>query len=141
MAEIIPPQRSEHVTVDGVPTLRFMEFLEGLSGGVNEITNEVSITETINDSAQQTATINTLMRRLDDLEATCNFDELNSKILSVRSTVLQLVNDLITAVGNLNVNENAETAQSNQMETIRQLRLLNMRYEEATNTGIGERDA
>lgn len=49
MAEIIPPRRDEVITPEGIPTLRFSEYLESLTDQSNTtITNLIS---TIDNSA------------------------------------------------------------------------------------------
>ena len=43
MADLIPPRRDEFVTKDGVPTQRFMEYLEQLTSDTNTTTTATSI--------------------------------------------------------------------------------------------------
>jgi hypothetical protein len=42
MAELIPPRRSEFLTREGVPTQRFAEYLESLTGKTNNTVSSVS---------------------------------------------------------------------------------------------------
>jgi hypothetical protein len=42
MADIIPPRRDQFLTVDGVPTQRFIEYLEQLTNNTNESTEFIS---------------------------------------------------------------------------------------------------
>ena len=42
MANIIAPRRDQFLTVDGVPTQRFIEYLEQLTKSSNENTTEVA---------------------------------------------------------------------------------------------------
>ena len=44
MADVIPPRRDEQLTQDGVPTLRFSEYLEELGQNSNVTTTIVSST-------------------------------------------------------------------------------------------------
>ena len=50
MADVIPPRRDEQLTQDGVPTLRFSEYLEELGQNSN-------VTTTIVSSTTQTAAL------------------------------------------------------------------------------------
>lgn len=44
MAEVIPPRRDEHLTIDGIPTLRTSEFFEELTQNSNTTATVVSST-------------------------------------------------------------------------------------------------
>ena len=44
MANLVPPRRNEFLTKDGVPTIRFAEYLERLTGQLNENTVVAGIT-------------------------------------------------------------------------------------------------
>jgi hypothetical protein len=41
MAELIPPRRSEFLTREGVPTQRFAEYLESLTGKTNNTVDSI----------------------------------------------------------------------------------------------------
>lgn len=42
MADVIPPRRDEALSADGVPTLRFSEYLEGLTRQTNDNTSSLT---------------------------------------------------------------------------------------------------
>lgn len=44
MADVIPPRRDEQLTQDGIPTLRFAEYLEEIAQNNNTVTTIVSST-------------------------------------------------------------------------------------------------
>lgn len=44
MADVIPPRRDEPLTTDGIPTLRFSEYLEEIAQNNNVTTTIVSST-------------------------------------------------------------------------------------------------
>lgn len=44
MADVIPPRRDEQLTSDGIPTLRFSEYLEEIAQNNNTVTTIVSST-------------------------------------------------------------------------------------------------
>ena len=58
MADLIPPRRDEFLTADGVPTLRFSEYLEALASTTNSNT-------TIITSSQENTAL-TLLFSLED---------------------------------------------------------------------------
>lgn len=64
MAELIPPRRDETLTGDGIPTLRFSEYLEGLARNVNASTSESELVDVAASPAQLAA----IIKRLNDLE-------------------------------------------------------------------------
>ena len=45
MAELIPPRRDELLTSEGVPTLRFSEYLEGLARQTNSNSSDLSLND------------------------------------------------------------------------------------------------
>lgn len=45
MAEIIPPRRGEFLTKEGIPTVRFAEYLERLTSQLNTNTTVSSVTK------------------------------------------------------------------------------------------------
>jgi len=49
MANIIPPRRDEFLTRDGIPTRRFIEYLEALTQQTNE--TEVASSSTLSETA------------------------------------------------------------------------------------------
>ena len=88
MAELIPPRRDETLTADGVPSLRFSEYLEGLSRGVNSNTQNNEVVSSVASASpaqlanvlkqladlelqtDNTALLARIFKRLNDLEAT-----------------------------------------------------------------------
>lgn len=64
MAELIPPRRDETLTGDGIPTLRFSEYLEGLARNVNASTSESELV----DVAASPAQLASVIKQLRDLE-------------------------------------------------------------------------
>lgn len=64
MAELIPPRRDETLTGDGIPTLRFSEYLEGLARNVNATTSQTDL----GDVAASPAQLASVIKRLNDLE-------------------------------------------------------------------------
>ena len=49
MVDVIPPRRDEVLSVDGVPTLRFSEYLESLTRQTNRTT--INLISSIDNSA------------------------------------------------------------------------------------------
>lgn len=71
MAHLIPPKRGESITDEnGIPTIRFMEYLEKSATLVNDT---VASTETDIDSVNlSVAMIDDLQRQLDNLRLLVN---------------------------------------------------------------------
>lgn len=141
MAELVPPRRDEALTADGIPSLRFSEYLEGLARNVNSVTTEVDVsTASFSDISLQGALIARLSRRIDDLEASDDTEVFNSRIAQISAKVTRLIEELIEAVNNLSTVEIDNIAVANQEQTIKQLKLLNIRVEEAFVTKLTEED-
>lgn len=142
MVELVPPRRDESLTANGIPTLRFSEYLEGLARDVNSVTNEVdvSIITSVSEISIQGALIARLSRRIDDLEASNDTEIFNSRIAQISATVTRLIEELIEAVNNLSTVDIDNRALNNQEQTIKELRLLNIRVEEAFDTDLTEDD-
>ena len=43
MATVVPPRRGEFITETGVPTIRFMEYLESITEATNTATGDITI--------------------------------------------------------------------------------------------------
>lgn len=53
MATVVPPRRGEFITETGVPTIRFMEYLETITDATNTATGDiVTINNTIGPAAR-----------------------------------------------------------------------------------------
>lgn len=137
MAELIPPRRDEFLTVDGVPSLRFSEYLEGLALSVNTVVTEVTLSDSFaSEVSIQNALIARLTSRVNDLEASNDIDVLNSRIAQVNAKVTRLIEELITEVKKLRDVELENKALSVQQAIRKELELLNARSEEAFETHI-----
>lgn len=137
MAELIPPRRDESLSVDGIPTLRFSEYLEGLAGTVNTVVNETTIANSFSSELGiQTSLIARLSARIDDLEASDDTDILNSRIANVSSKVTRLIEELLIEVKKLRDVE-LENKFLCVQEAIRmEMEVLNAKFEEAFETDI-----
>jgi len=137
VAELIPPRRDEFLTVDGVPSLRFSEYLEGLALSVNTVVTEVTLSDSFaSEVSIQNALIARLTSRVNDLEASNDIDVLNSRIAQVNAKVTRLIEELITEVKKLRDVELENKALSVQQAIRKELELLNARSEEAFETHI-----
>ena len=137
MAELIPPRRDEFLSVDGVPTLRFSEYLEGLAGSVNTVVNEVTITDSFaSELSVQNALISRLSARIDDLEASDDTDILNSRIANVSAKVTRLIEELLVEVKKLRDVELENKFLCVQEGIRTEMELLNARFEETFETDI-----
>ncbi len=137
MADLIPPRRDEFLTDNGVPTLRFSEYLEGLAGSVNTIVTEVELSDSFSSEASiHAALISRLTSRVDDLEASNDIDVLNSRIAQVNAKVTRLIEELITEVKKLRDVELENKALCVQQAIRDEIELLNARVEEAFETNI-----
>lgn len=141
MAELIPPRRDEFLSVDGVPTLRFSEYLEGLAGSVNTVVTEVSFTDSFaTELSIQNALISRLSARVDDLEASDDTDILNSRIASVSAKVTRLIEELLIEVKKLRDVELENKFLCVQEGIRTEMELLNARFEETFETDINGDD-
>lgn len=137
MAELIPPRRDEFLTVDGIPSLRFSEYLEGLALTVNTVVTEVTLSDSFgSEGSIQAALISRLTSRVDDLEASNDIDVLNSRIAQVNAKVTRLIEELITEVKKLRDVELENKALCVQQAIRKEIELLNARVEEAFETHI-----
>ena len=141
MAELIPPRRDESLTANGIPTIRFSEYLEGLARDVNTVTTEVELSDSFSSEVSvQAALISRLTSRVDDLEASNDIDVLNSRIAQVNAKVTRLIEELITEVKKLRDVELENKALSVQQAIRDEIELLNARVEEAFETNIDSDD-
>ncbi len=141
MVDIIPPRRDEFLTENGVPTLRFSEYLENLAGSVNTVTTEVELSDGFASEVNiQNALIARLTSRVDDLEVSNDTDVLNSKIANVGAKVTRLIDELIAEVRLLRDVELENKALSVQQAIRAEMELLNARVEEAFETDINGDD-
>lgn len=141
MAELIPPRRDEFLSVDGVPTLRFSEYLEGLAGSVNSVVTEVSLSDSFaTELSIQNALISRLSARIDDLEASDDTDILNSRIASVSAKVTRLIEELLIEVKKLRDVELENKVLCVQEGIRTEMELLNARFEETFETDINGDD-
>lgn len=137
MAELIPPRRDEQLTIDGIPTLRFSEYLEGLSGSVNTVVTEVSFTDSFaTELSIQNALISRLSVRIDDLEVSDDTDILNSRIANVSAKVTRLIEELLIEVKKLRDVELENKVLCVQEGIRTEMELLNARFEETFETDI-----
>lgn len=137
----IPPLRSEAVTIDGIPTLKFSAFLENLTGDVNNTVTEVSLSDSfISEISTQNGLISRLSERIDDLEAADDTDILNSRIAAVNSKVIRLIDELLEEVKKLRDVEFQNKLLSLQSIIVNELELLNLRSEEAWETDMDKGD-
>ena len=136
------PRRDEAlVDGNGRATLRFSKYLESISSTITVITTET--TEIISPASElsiEKAQISKLEERLDDIDATNDSDVLNSRVAAISAKVNRLIEELIEAVKGLDTTLIDNKIFISQKATIEQLKLLNARYEEATETGIEMRD-
>lgn len=141
MVDLIPPRRDESLTENGVPTLRFSEYLENIAGSVNTVTTEVELSDGFASEVNiQNAQISRLTSRVDDLEASNDTDVLNSKIANVGAKVTRLIDELIAEVRLLRDVELENKALSVQQAIRAEMELLNARVEEAFETDINGDD-
>ena len=99
VAEIIAPLRGEPVTVDGISTVRFAEYLEEVSGASSEID------QILLDIAALTVRVVNLEGRMDAVEATVQ-------------DVVQQIADLIADNGKLHARLNEKDRQINNVTQI-----------------------
>ena len=66
MAELIPPRRDETLTGDGIPTLRFSEYLEGLANQTNSNSSDNDVVSSV--AAASPAQLASVIKQLADLE-------------------------------------------------------------------------
>lgn len=162
MADLIPPRRDESLTASGIPTLRFSEYLERLAQDVNNVVSEASeslfseisiqnakiakISSQLNDldfdnDDLLNSKISRLESRVNDLEVSDDTDVLNSRIAQVSAKVTRLIEELIAEIRAIAPDTELENkAFCVQNETLKQLKLLNMRTEEALETELDEED-
>jgi len=162
VADLIPPRRDESLSRDGVPTLRFSEYLERLASDVNDVVAEASESLFSEISTQNAkiaklslqindldfgdidllnSKISRLDSRVNDLEASDDNDVLNSRIAQVNAKVTRLIEELIAEIRAIAPDTELENkAFCIQNETLKQLKLLNLRTEEGLETELDEDD-
>ena len=143
MANIIPPRRGEVLTNDGSGTNRFNEYLERLTSQTNESTEEIessSVESESENTALLSSKIHVLTSRVEDVEELSFNDELNSRVSRIDAKVTRLIDELIDVIKNGRTDALADESLSTQHETLKNLKLLNARIEEAHETGIDEDD-
>lgn len=138
MAKLIPPRRDESLTQDGVPTLRFSEYLEGLARDVNNVVIESSESSLlVVEVSNQNALIFRLSSRIDDLEAADDTDILNSRIANINSQVTRLIEELLIAVKASAPDLEQESEKVLLLQhLLHETKLLNARIEEAFETKL-----
>ena len=105
MAELIPPRRDETLTGDGIPTLRFSEYLELLARQLNTNTDNNELGDVAASPAQLAgvikqlrdlelqqdtggaAALSQIFKRLDDIE-------LQHSNTAMLATIIKRLNDL-----------------------------------------------
>lgn len=141
VAELIPPRRDESLTDDGVPTIRFAEYLERLARDVNNVVNESGELSSLSaDLSRQNGLISRLSSRVDDLEIADDTDILNSRIANVNAKVTRLIEELLEEVKKLRDVELENKALSVQTQIREEMELLNARFEETFETDIDKDD-
>lgn len=141
MAELIPPRRDESLTQDGVPTIRFSEYLEGLARDVNNVVNESGESSSLSaDISKQNALIARLSERVNDLETADDTDILNSRIANVSAKVTRLIEELLEEVKKLRDVELENKVLCVQTQIREEMELLNARFEETFETDIDKDD-
>lgn len=122
--EIIPPRRREDIFgSDGKVTHRFIVWMESLT-----------ITANDSSSAIEDATKNAAESRNIDV------DSINSKIARLNRKLDNLLKTLVSEIQALNHTEIAKEALDLQKEIKAELKLLNVRVEEAFETKITNED-
>jgi len=142
VAELIPPRRDESLTQEGIPTLRFSEYLEGLARDVNNVVNESGESSSfINQISTQNALIARLSSRINDLESADDTDILNSRIANINSQVTRLIEELLIAVKAAAPDLEQESEKVVLLgNLLDEIKLLNTRVEEAFDTRINGED-
>lgn len=138
MAELIPPRRDEFLTQNGIPTIRFAEYLEGLARDVNDVVNESGESSSLSSEiSNQNALIARLSSRIDDLEAADDTDILNSRIANINSQVTRLIEELLIAVKATAPDLEQESEKVLLLQhLLHETKLLNARIEEAFETRL-----
>ena len=138
MAELIPPRRDESLTQDGVPTIRFSEYLEGLARDINNVVSESDESSSlVAQVSKQNALISRLSSRIDDLEAADDTDILNSRIANINSQVTRLIEELLIAVKASAPDLEQESEKVLLLQhLLHETKLLNARIEEAFETKL-----
>ena len=139
---LVPPRRDlSIVDKDGRPTIRFAQYLERVGRDITNTTIEdTQIISNASEIATQSALINGLKERLDDLEANNDQEVLNSKITWLIANVNELINNLVEAVNNLDRRSSDVQIIDLQRAIYYQAKLLNERVESAFDTSIIEDD-
>jgi hypothetical protein len=122
---------------------RFLHDLWVKTGGGDDSAGEAA---TENDIAsgehhRNLAIISVLERRVDVLEGSFQYDELKSQITAINRKINKMISDLIEEIQKLQPDIEAQTLQLTALENInRELKLMNVRIEEAYDTGYTKAD-
>jgi len=143
---LIAPRRGEFFTPDGMPTHRFISWIENLTTNTNtsteiieEIVSEDTATE--GDTSRLLAIIARLDKRVVELEENNDFDTLSAKVARLNQKMNKLINELISAVEAIAPDKEQEAEKVIIAEQqLKELALLNARIEEAFETKIFEED-
>jgi len=66
---IIPPRRNQLLTKDGLPTQRFIEYLESLAGSTNDFTDQI---DQLNITTDLPSPMGSIIKRLNDIDLALN---------------------------------------------------------------------
>lgn len=121
---------------------RFLHDLFIRTGGGDDLIEAVAETTAAEaDTSRLLSAISRLEKRVKDLEESSDTDSLRSKIAKLNQKVNKLISELLTAVEALAPDREQEAEKVALLSNIRQeIKLLNLRVEEAFETELNEDD-
>jgi len=124
MAEIIAPRRGQFLTENGLPTQRFVEYLEALATQTNDTTTQSDVFSALSNSSYAIAA---LTKKINDIELQFSFAneakfsnlETKRKIVTVTSNYTTKGNELVVvnspSLVTITLNPNANRKESVQI--------------------------
>ncbi len=154
MVDVVVPRRKEDFfDKNGDPELRFVKWMESITSTTNSTTtiviNDVGEGAVINRALSvRPAQVFNIQSQIDSANDRIETNELDlatrprmSDLFKTNQRIDELIDELIEQLDKLNVGSEAQQqAVCLQVETLKQIKLLNIRTEEAFDTKINKED-